>query len=220
MNKQLLTRLTSLLTCSAMVLSLFTGILFPGEARAQRLPSVAGNSRERKFAPDLEGKLNRQRGQQNSMKMTVILELNQTSTGEPLDQKIRKLNGQVKKVYGSLPLVSVELPVSRIAELDWDNDISYVSEDQPLEASGFLEDPTGAEQVRKMVSGSGLIGTGIGIAILDSGIDTTHNVIKAGTNHPGVVFSKDFTGQGTTADNYGHGTHVATMHPRRHPCPT
>jgi serine protease AprX len=35
--------------------------------------------------------------------------------------------------------------------------------------------------------------------------------LKPAANHPGVVFSKDFTGQGTTADNYGHGTHVATM---------
>lgn len=209
------------LTCLSLVLSLCAGILFNDRANAQ---SSAGSgseakserqrsSKERKFSGDLEERLNRASSRSNSATatQTVILELNEANANEPLAQKIQRLNGRIKKVHGSLGLATVELPVSSIRALQYDNDVTYVSQDQPLKASGFLEDPTGAEQVRSMASGSGLIGTGVGIAILDSGIDITHNALKPAANHPGVVFSKDFTGQGTTADKYGHGTHVATM---------
>jgi len=51
-----------------------------------------------------------------------------------------------------------------------------------------------------------LDGSSIGIAILDSGISTKHQALSGR-----VVYSKDFTGQGTTEDSYGHGTFVASM---------
>jgi subtilisin family serine protease len=44
------------------------------------------------------------------------------------------------------------------------------------------------------------------LAILDSGISTNHQALQGR-----VVYSKDFTGQGTTEDYYGHGTFVASM---------
>ncbi|GAB3403950.1 S8 family serine peptidase [Flindersiella endophytica] len=50
----------------------------------------------------------------------------------------------------------------------------------------------------------GLTGDGIDVAVLDTGIDTTHADL-AGK----VTAAKDFTGEGTD-DLYGHGTHVAS----------
>src|SRR6516165_4458463 len=49
---------------------------------------------------------------------------------------------------------------------------------------------------------AGLTGSGIGVAVIDSGIDTS-NADLAGR----VVYSEDFTGEGVTRDLYGHGTH-------------
>src|SRR5437870_11186789 len=48
-----------------------------------------------------------------------------------------------------------------------------------------------------------LTGQGITVAVIDSGIDLTHNALKKR-----VLHTEDFTG-GDGIDRYGHGTHVA-----------
>src|SRR3981081_430656 len=49
----------------------------------------------------------------------------------------------------------------------------------------------------------GLSGKGVGVAVIDSGIDSTHHALKGR-----VIVTKDFTG-GNGEDLYGHGTHLA-----------
>ena len=56
-----------------------------------------------------------------------------------------------------------------------------------------------------------LDGTGIGIAILDSGVDISHKAFLGNDDRLRVVVNKDFTGEGRTDDPYGHGTHVASI---------
>src|SRR5207244_12419272 len=51
----------------------------------------------------------------------------------------------------------------------------------------------------------------IGVAILDSGISSKHKSL-AGQ----IVYNRDFTGEGTTEDLYGHGTFVASMIAAKH----
>lgn len=52
----------------------------------------------------------------------------------------------------------------------------------------------------------GLDGTGVTVAVLDSGVDTDHPDL-AGV----VVEEKDFTGSPSVDDRHGHGTHVASI---------
>src|SRR3977135_3163337 len=55
-----------------------------------------------------------------------------------------------------------------------------------------------------------LDGSGIGIAIIDSGIYSEHSAFSdKQTGKSRIVASQDFTGEGRTDDPYGHGTHVA-----------
>ena len=56
-----------------------------------------------------------------------------------------------------------------------------------------------------------LDGAGIGIAVLDSGIYKSHKAFLDGNGNVRVVAKQDFTGEGTTNDLYGHGTHVAAI---------
>src|SRR5205085_749056 len=71
---------------------------------------------------------------------------------------------------------------------------------------------TGADQIRSATTNNTVLdGSGIGIAILDSGIDTNHHSFLDRSNGVRVVYSEDFTGEGRTDDPYGHGTHVASL---------
>src|SRR6185503_799101 len=58
---------------------------------------------------------------------------------------------------------------------------------------------------------TGLDGTGIGIAVLDSGIASDHTAFLDRGNRSRVVADVDFTGEGRTDDPYAHGTHVASI---------
>ncbi|HYE76240.1 MAG TPA: S8 family serine peptidase, partial [Blastocatellia bacterium] len=140
----------------------------------------------------------------------VIVEVNGLATSSTgLDTAVSRLGGRIERKLEAAGLVSITLPAGKIRQLAADPNIAYVSPDRPVEASGHLETTTAAAQIRSLVSGTTLDGRGIGIAIIDSGIDDSHGQIKAATNHPGVVGKNDYTNQDAVKDHYGHGTHVA-----------
>ncbi|HZG54207.1 MAG TPA: S8 family serine peptidase, partial [Pyrinomonadaceae bacterium] len=105
------------------------------------------------------------------------------------------------------------LPAAAAAALAARPDVAYVSVNRRIGRLGHVSLTTGADAVRATsgTTTSGLDGTGVGIAVLDSGIDTAHKSFLDKSNGLRVVHSQDFTGEGRTDDPYGHGTHVASM---------
>ncbi|MGI8882883.1 MAG: hypothetical protein ACR2IA_01395, partial [Pyrinomonadaceae bacterium] len=82
------------------------------------------------------------------------------------------VNGKVKKSFNNLGLVSAELPLSQIRELIKSDTVEYVSPDRAVESFGYVERVIGANQsdARSEITGfDSLNGTGVGIAVLDSG---------------------------------------------------
>src|SRR5262249_37356356 len=57
----------------------------------------------------------------------------------------------------------------------------------------------------------GLDGSGISIAVIDSGIDSDHRVFRNDSAVGRTMVSVDFTGEHRTDDPYGHGTFVASL---------
>ena len=55
----------------------------------------------------------------------------------------------------------------------------------------------------------GYTGKGIAVAVIDSGVGAHPDLRDPLTVASHLVYSEDFTGQGTTEDLYGRGTHVA-----------
>ena len=70
-------------------------------------------------------------------------------------------------------------------------------------------DLTAATVGSNLANQYGWTGQDIGVAVIDSGIDVNNADLKTSSGVSRVVYSEDFTGQGTTADLYGHGSHVA-----------
>jgi serine protease AprX len=115
-----------------------------------------------------------------------------------------RVKGRRGTVHHRLDLIrghAIEVPASELESLAADPGVESIAADQPVFAS---LDVAAAAVNAAAAWNSNKIGSGVGVAIIDSGV---------GYNHPDlagrVVYNQDFTGQNQAADQYGHGTHVA-----------
>ena len=120
--------------------------------------------------------------------------------------------------YTSLPLVALQAPVSVVPALQGSGALTSIWQNRPLQLLLHESVPLiGADRVRSQL---GYDGHGIGIAILDSGIDgnhpDTHYPDHVVQNVQMVGYTKVFSNLVLTVPNVidtdttsGHGTHVA-----------
>ena len=135
-------------------------------------------------------------------------------------QRIEQLNGRLAVIYSSFPLVGIELPYSKVCELANEKIVGHVFIDknctaQLSESVPLIKPPEEWSQLETQF-GCKINGTGIKIAILDTGIDKNHPDLddlddNPSTNDPKVIAEKCFTDEGRTEDGYGHGTHCASI---------
>lgn len=153
--------------------------------------AVAGN---KKTADDLDV--------QSSGLVNVIVQYSDGPSTTHAD-KAKKHGATVKQDHQLVKATAMSLPANQInGLLTDDSNIAYVSPDRVVKSTGNTD---GFVAVNTDVAQSyGYTGYGIGVAIIDSGISTAQPDLARR-----VVYSQDFTGQGTTDDLYGHGTHVA-----------
>src|SRR5216683_1944079 len=89
-----------------------------------------------------------------------------------------------------------------------DSNIKYISLDRSLQGAMNNAVPAvGADIAHNM----GYDGTGVGVAVIDSGVNPVWDLTQAGaTKVSRVVYNQNFdASDNTTNDLYGHGTHVA-----------
>ena len=117
---------------------------------------------------------------------------------------IESLGGSVKKVYNIVPTIAATIPSENINELCDDPRVKLVELDITISACFASEVlPWGVDRVDAELVHPSNKGTGIKVAILDSGIDLDHPDLAVAGN---VTFVS-----GTTSgdDDNGHGTLVA-----------
>ncbi|HEY0430779.1 MAG TPA: S8 family serine peptidase, partial [Pyrinomonadaceae bacterium] len=143
--------------------------------------------------------------------VTAILQVSDVRSSQ-LRSLLKRHGVVVSGQMSELGALKVQLPVKTVEELAASGLTNYVSPDVTLESFGHVTSTTGTDLVRVQASLLGLIttstldGEGIGIAVLDSGVDSAHRSFDAN-----VKFKKDFTVENNpNNDPYGHGTHVAS----------
>jgi serine protease AprX len=208
-----------------MALSVFVGGLttFNTPTRADNKPG-AQEKKSKKISADLNKKVH---GAQNNGTVKVLLQLD----GKPkagLEVLLKRNGVKVHGNFENLDSMLVELPPSAVAELSNFDEVSFVDVDNDIKAMGEISLTTGADSVNKPKYDSNALGyipgggggKDIGIAFIDSGIDSGHYSMKvwnkdSGGNmgwHNRLIAKVDFTGENKPdQDPYGHGTHVATI---------
>jgi serine protease AprX len=128
----------------------------------------------------------------------------------PRAEHYSRMTSRGATVHAKLTVIraaAFRLPASAIAELEKDPDVLYVTPDRGVKMSGN-EDFRPAVQQDVAAQQYGFDGSGVGVAVIDSGVadhKDFHN--STGTR---VVFSQSFVPGVTSAvDTYGHGTHVS-----------
>src|ERR1041385_8373856 len=116
----------------------------------------------------------------------------------------------------SLGAVKVDLPVQAIEALMKSDATNYISPDVEVRSFGHVTATSGADQIRNdpgligsLLGGTAIDGTGVTIAIIDSGMDLSHVAFQPSGR---LKFKKDFTPENKPdKDYYGHGSHVASL---------
>jgi serine protease AprX len=157
-----------------------------------------------KFSGDLQ-----RRAGANGM-VTVIVQYRQMPTSSHL-KSMQEGGATIKSKLHMIRAVTMRVPVSMLAELANNPNVAYITPDRPVSLTSSNEDYTAAVEADVAAAQFALDGTGIGVAIIDSGVADHADLHNAG-GASRVVYSQSFVaGDTTTSDKFGHGTHVAGL---------
>ncbi len=139
----------------------------------------------------------------------VIVQWNSTPD-EAKEQKVVSRGGAVHSRLKTIKASVTTLSAGAARDLAGDPDVAYISPDRPLHAK---LDYTAAAINASAAWNAGWNGAGIGVAVMDSGINGSDtNLSSSGLlglgSSSNVVYTQDLTG-GDGHDAYGHGQHVA-----------
>ena len=129
----------------------------------------------------------------------------QTRDGTAADTLIGDCHGMLGRRIASISARVAEVPDDCLSQLASHPNVIAVSADRQVRGAlqGTIRATVGAAWVAEHL---GFDGTGIGVAIVDSGVAAWHDDL--GNNR--VVHFADFVNrQAVPYDDYGHGTHVA-----------
>ena len=135
---------------------------------------------ERKVSKDI---LKKAADGQGADLVRVIIQTAQQS--DAIDSTLEESGGSNIRKFNNFAIRVVTLPVNAAMNIAARSDVSYVSLNRDVRPLGHLSRTTGADQIRNSGPGnnsSSIDGTGIGIAVVDSGIDAAHQAFLDRSN--------------------------------------
>jgi serine protease AprX len=138
-----------------------------------------------------------------------VIVMANTSASLPLvPDVVRRIGGTVHRRLGIINSYVADVPNPALNALVRNPLIARIELDRPTSATMERTGPTiGSTSVRQVF---GYDGTGVGVAIIDSGVTSWHDDLADAAGGQRVERFVDFVNDQTSAyDDYGHGTHVA-----------
>jgi len=148
----------------------------------------------------------RQRAERPQGRIQVIVRLRSGADGAAV---VRRASGAARSRLGLLNAQVAELSDASLEALAADPDVLSVHYDRPLVASADGAPVRSVSGASGQASLGGYDGSGVGVAVIDSGI-AAHGDLLAASGRSRVAAEVDFVGSASgVSDDYGHGTHVA-----------
>jgi len=123
-------------------------------------------------------------------------------------QAIAARGGRLKFALHHIQGAAYRIPRKTLAWLERHPDVAYVSPDRPNKVAFDDEIPAVMADVARQQYA--LDGTGVGVAVIDSGVYDHDDLQTTDRSASRIVYSESFVpGDPSTSDTYGHGTHVA-----------
>ena len=165
-------------------------------------PIAAGGGDLSKLDP-----LTRQRALAGGGWSRVIVRATDASAATGLANTIGELGGRPGRALKVIDARVADVPNGKLAALAANPRVARISLDRL--ALGSLERTGTTVAATTVRQNLGLNGTGVGVAVVDSGATSQHDDLSGGSGSRVVAFVDYVNGQTGAYDDYGHGTHVA-----------
>jgi serine protease AprX len=155
-------------------------------------------------------------------RLVDIIVLKSARTGDP-DKLVQSLGGTVTQQLGMINAFAAQIPAGAISRLAQAGSIRSISPNAPVHETGTPSScsqciptdnlvsayPQAVGATRLWNAAPYLQGQGVTVAVVDSGINGSHQDLQTANGATRVVVNKEFSDSTNTGDGYGHGTHVA-----------
>jgi minor extracellular protease Epr len=115
---------------------------------------------------------------------------------------VKQRGGIIRHAYKNMPIVAATISKKEIEALKKNPHVKYVETDYEVQATGEVV-PWGVSRIEAIDVHPYTVGSGIKIAILDTGIDATHQDLVVAGGYSAVDYASSYF------DDNGHGTHIA-----------
>jgi serine protease AprX len=125
------------------------------------------------------------------------------------DDDVANQGGTLKNKFNHVKASAVTVNANKIAKIASRCNVKYIALDRKVKRHDYTGNVASGTLGANYAWQSGYTGTGVGVAIVDSGIYNHPDLQTSNGSASRIVYSEDFTGSGSANDQYGHGTHVA-----------
>jgi len=160
--------------------------------------------------PKLDSEL---QGLTSNQDVDVIVQFkNVPSDGQ--HQRVLAHGGKLKHSLDIIRAAHYSVPANQLQSLSEDPDVTFIAPDRAVKATANAV-YTGSPDYGWRTAGAdlatsvfGLNGSGVGIALIDSGTNNS-NDLKNAQNQSRVVYQTSLVSNSDANDHFGHGTHVS-----------
>jgi len=227
-------------------LALASSLVFAQGNSANHISATgAAHSRAHNVSRDLLNAINKAPGTSNArwvrdvanarlVQVIIVADTSSDKSLAALRRAIVQAGGSVHRSFNSVSGISALLPANKVQQIAARSDVLSIAPNRLVaRTASLLENETGSADARNDVPGiASLDGTGVTIAVLDSGIMSTHRAFLGKNGQSRILARADLTpaasqdwtlgvdtssliSVGSTTGNfddpYGHGTLVASI---------